>query len=121
MRLATTLRPLLRLATPFIDRWGAAAEVEAPGISESTPPGMHIVREGDSIVRIAAQYDLSAYALMVANPQIMPSSAMVPGQRIVLPSMVPGAAPFTQRPKAAAPARSRSHGAPPRSGQLAAV
>lgn len=122
MRLTTTLRPMLRLAASLLGKWRGAAEDEAASTPEPMPAGVHIVREGDSLVRIANLHGLSAYALMAANPQVTPSTEMLPGQRIAVPSMASGMAYCAQYRMDTAPVRSRGCDASPqRVGHFAAA
>lgn len=110
--LETALRSMPRLAAAVVallGKRGLLPQVDAPvpAVAQPTPPDLHITGEGDSIVRIAQQYGLSTYRLMVANPHVLPTAQMAPGQRITLPSKTFGAGQAALHP---APMRPRGHG-----------
>ncbi len=67
----------------------AACLVAASFVFAGAAPKTHIVKSGDSIWRIASQYQIGVSELLKANPQIKNAAMINVGDRITIPDAAP--------------------------------
>ena len=60
----------------------------------STPPPtpepiVHIVKRGETLSQISAQYQVSVAAILGANPAVKDPNSIAVGQELIIPSVIP--------------------------------
>ena len=81
----------LQAANPFVNPYALAIGqvICIPRRAVSCPGGrIHTIRQGDTLLRIAQQYDISYNALVAANPGVQPENLQI-GQQLCIPPYEP--------------------------------
>ena len=79
-------RPAVATQTPSPTRSQISVPTDPPPSPEPTPtPIVYVVEPGDTLLGIAAQFDVSADAVQIANPGLRPELLQI-GQRITIPA-----------------------------------
>src|SRR2546422_6585918 len=91
----TLFRSMLGLgAAGLVAAWSAsAADTGAPAEATPAEPRVHVVRSGDTLVKLAERYGVAVAALVAENGMASASVVVRIGQRLVIPLATPPSAP----------------------------
>jgi len=81
-------------AAGLVAAWSAsAADTGAPAEATPAEPRVHVVRSGDTLVKLAERYGVAVAALVAENGMASASVVIRIGQRLVIPLATPASAP----------------------------
>jgi LysM repeat protein len=93
--------------SPSAGRPTAGASV-VPTVKPGPTPQIYIVKKGDTMSKIARNFNVTVEEIMAVNPEIKDPNKIALGQQIVIPASTPGAA----SPAASAKASAKASAAP---------
>ena len=91
-----TSRPLLRVTpAPPQDVRATSTAFALQSIPTATPPGLYIVKPGDTLSKIADEFQTTIDEIMTLNSLVDPNTIQV-GQQLRIPSLLPTAGPAAE-------------------------